>query len=605
MTRKRVLSRPLHRVSKEQASGLIGDVLELLDCPRALTVWLLFSSGNHRDLLSFFSARAEDYSSVEEFRRAHAASKLLSKSVFLDLGIDKKAVAIEAAEEAEALCALTNKRLIDVRSGVSPSDFHGEFFAANRKIAFILGPLPTSFPDVGWSPGRTTAVKLPKLCHFYKYSARLDVTVVARSRAITLLRDSPLWGASVLNADGPSSVLQSAFNVIEGNVMTTVPKNAKTDRVICYEPHVNIVLQKQIGNHIRSRLRRVGVDLSDQSHNRRRARLGSIDGSLATIDLKQASDTLSTELVFDLLPIEWALELDAVRSKYTKVRETYRKNAKFSSMGNGYTFELESLIFYALATSVSNDVSVYGDDIIVSNDDYARVVQLLNAAGFLVNESKSFHEGLFRESCGGDYFRGFDCTPIYLRSLNTISDVVKLHNRVREWLCRSPNTFQAPKELEVLRKWRHMFTSTLGPTGFGDGHYHVTLDECRPSRASGFFESAGWEGWWFRTYAPVYPDALRDVIENRSYKDSFHSSEWAASLCAALGPMKSDPVRHLNSPVLASLPFLTKRERAEFLNQLACDDALGLVNTLSDRRVMEFKRIRVLATEWPDDPWLS
>lgn len=591
--KRRILPRPLTRLTREQANRLVGETLELIGCPRALTVWLLFSQGSHSDLLAFFSAKSENYPNVEEFRRAHAASKLLSKSTFLDLGIDKAQVAIAAAEEAEALCGLTNQRLRSIRSGVSPSAFHGEFFTAARKIAFILGPFPDSFStDIGWSPGRTTAVKMPKLCHFYKYSARLDVTVVARAKGISLLRDSPLWGAAALNAEASVSVLPSAFHIVEGNVMTTVPKNAKTDRVICYEPHINIVLQKQIGAYLRSRLRRVGVNLDDQSHNRRRARLGSADGSLATIDLKQASDTLATELVYDLLPIDWVMAMDQLRSKKTRVQGSYRRNEKFSSMGNGFTFELESLIFYALASSISDDVSVYGDDIIVDNGSYPKVVQLLNEAGFLVNESKSFHTGLFRESCGGDYFCNYDCTPVYLRSLSNISDVVKLHNRIREWLGRSPNNFEAPKELEVLRSWRDMFTFVTGPSGFGDGHYHVTLQECSPSRARD-----GWEGWWFRTYVPVFPDALRDVIESRSYKDSFHSSEWAASLCAALGPSDSSEVP-MSARLATALISI-----GEFI--FPDDEIIGLVNTLSDRRAMEFKKTRVLASEWPDDLWFN
>lgn len=590
---RHTLPRPLTRITEEQAKRLVGETLELLDCPRALTVWLLFSEGDHRDLLVFFSATAEHYRTVEDFRRAYAASKLLSKSTFLNLGIDKAQVAIEAAEEAEKLCALTNQRLRNIRTGVSPSAFHREFFMAARKISFILGPLPVSFStDIGWSPGRTTAVKMPHLCHFYKYAARLDVTVVARRLGISLLRDSPLWGASVLNADGPTSVLSSAFNLVEGNVMTTVPKNAKTDRVICYEPHVNIVLQKQIGAYLRDRLRRVGVNLSDQSRNRGLARLGSKDGSLATIDLRQASDTIATELVYDLLPIEWAMAMDDVRSKKTRISGSYRKNEKFSSMGNGFTFELESLIFYALASCFSDEVSVYGDDIIVDNETYPDVVSLLNEAGFLVNESKSFHTGLFRESCGGDYFCNFDCTPVYLRSLSNISDVVKLHNRVREWLCRSPALGEAPKELSQLRAWRDMFSFVTGPPGFGDGHYHTTLQECCPTRASD-----GWEGWWFRTYVPVYPDTYRDKIESRSYKDSFHSSEWASSLCAALGPSTSVDVPQ-SARLTAALISIGVIPNTD-------DEIIGLVKTLSDRRTVEFKKIRVLASEWPDDPWFN
>lgn len=72
---------------------------------------------------------------------------------------------------------------------------------------------------------------------------------------------------------------------VNGNVLFTVEKNSVIDRVACKEPELNMFCQKAVGDFFRSRLRRVGVDLNDQKVNQELARIGSIDGSLATLDL--------------------------------------------------------------------------------------------------------------------------------------------------------------------------------------------------------------------------------------------------------------------------------------------------------------------------------
>lgn len=246
--------------------------------------------------------------------------------------------------------------------------------------------------------------------------------------------------------------------------MITVPKSAKTDRVICYEPHMNIWLQLKVGTYLKGRLLRAGVNLRDQSVNQRRALISSRTGDYATIDLSMASDTLALELVYELLPIDWAIYLDELRSKKTYWPDgVWRENQKFSSMGNGFTFELESLIFYALASAVTPDVSVFGDDIICPTGKANEVIRVLASAGFVVNSAKSFTHGPFRESCGMDGFCGVDVTPVYLRKLpSSRGDVAKLHNAIRAWCERgSPFTHWAL----MLRRWRASHPLPLGPSG--------------------------------------------------------------------------------------------------------------------------------------------
>lgn len=528
---------------------LVFDILKGLGTPRALTVWLLYSSPSPEDKRQLVELSIDPHNyptsyqkgilvaKAEEFRRDYLATKLLSKHEGLDAGIDRTAVAIKSAEEAEALCREQNIFLRQMRAG-HVSDIRGLaphiFHVAKAKIARVLGDVPEFFRDVGWSSGRTTSAFGNRVSAIGKYNASPDVTVGARQAALQLLRDCPGWGASVLNAEGPVSVLPSALNTVQGNVMLTVPKNAKTERVICYEPHMNIRLQRVVGEYIRSRLsRKARVNLVDQSINQKRARQGSITGGLATLDLSMASDLLCYELVTELLPIDWACLLDRLRSWYTTWPSgAVRRNEKFSSMGNGFTFELESLIFWAVASSMTPGVTVYGDDIVVPTRAFEDVSYALEVCGFKVNKTKSYASSPFRESCGGHYFGGVDVTPFFIRShIRMTGDVVLLHNNLRHWGSLNGGEVWFSKGIDsLLTKWRDIFPAFVGPSGYGDGHYHVNLDvalshkSCRPWRPDGWVE-----GWWFKTAQRSLDSLVGKRVEYGN------SMAWAA-LCASLGP---------------------------------------------------------------------
>jgi hypothetical protein len=130
-----------------------------------------------------------------------------------------------------------------------------------------------------------------------------------------------------------------------------------------------------------------------------------------------ASDTLSYNLVAWLLPYPWLKFFSDVRSPLGKLKDgTKIPYAKFSSMGNGATFTIETLIFAAACDAVgASEYTVYGDDIILSSDRSHDLLQLLRFMGFMPNWDKSYLEGPFRESCGGNYYLGDDITPVYLR----------------------------------------------------------------------------------------------------------------------------------------------------------------------------------------------
>jgi hypothetical protein len=215
-------------------------------------------------------------------------------------------------------------------------------------------------------------------------------------------------------------------------------------RSIDIQPTANLFLQKGIGKMLRRRLKRCGIDLDDQSRNQLLAQQAYSAG-LATIDLESASDTVSSELVRLLLPAEWYKWLDRFRTHSISLDGQSHKLAKFSAMGNGFTFELESLIFYSLCWAVvraeANDyespISVYGDDIIVSSVHFERVSVVLTECGFILNGDKSFSDGPFYESCGKHYFKGFDVTPpIQKEVIDSGPSSIRAANRLWRWAFR-------------------------------------------------------------------------------------------------------------------------------------------------------------------------
>jgi len=235
------------------------------------------------------------------------------------------------------------------------------------------------------------------------------------------------------------SLSNTSVTVVGGNRTSYVPKDVRKCRRIAIEPSCNLFLQMGVGNWIARRLRYFGVDIYDQSINKDLARKGSLDGSVATIDLSDASDSISRELVRSLVPRDWFCLLDSIRSPAPLDGPYYER---FSSQGNAFTFPLETLIFWAIVKSVSSFCSVYGDDIICDTESYHKALQAIADAGFIPNSDKSYGDGFFRESCGGDYIAGVDVRPIfYKETCRRPSDVAKLHNLlISKWGWNLPLT---------------------------------------------------------------------------------------------------------------------------------------------------------------------
>lgn len=280
---------------------------------------------------------------------------------------------------------------------------------------------------------------------------------------------------------------QPLQEIVRGNRFATVPKDGKTNRGICIEPGGNLYLQKGVGAYLKERLGAVGLyvwgDLPDNPTewnvgrqnatllHRRLARDGSRYGRWCSIDLSNASDTICKELVQWILPPDWHNLMDSVRSKATLFRGEWHLLNKFSSMGNGYTFELETAIFAALVHGVTGltpgkDFYVYGDDILVPTEHSKDVLAVLKCFGLTPNMKKTFDTGPFRESCGGDYFIGYDVRPFQIKTLDgSILSLKAIHNGFAgKRLYRAARC--ASDALPTVHR-------TFGPSTYGDAVLHA------------------------------------------------------------------------------------------------------------------------------------
>jgi len=226
-----------------------------------------------------------------------------------------------------------------------------------------------------------------------------------------------------------------------------VLKDNDEKRTIAREQVLNMLFQQAIGAHLTRCLRALGIHLnSGQDYHRALARDASMGIlSLATADLKKASDSVLEWLVrrcFEHCPTLLRL-MDMTRNKIALVDGEPVNLACYSTMGNAFTFPLQTLIFYALVRTVcrSGTVTVYGDDIIYPVEYRDEVFCVLSDLGFLVNQDKSFSTGGFRESCGGDYYLGTSVRPF-----NPERPDFSTANSVRAWVHTTYNVLKRKVE---------------------------------------------------------------------------------------------------------------------------------------------------------------
>jgi len=245
------------------------------------------------------------------------------------------------------------------------------------------------------------------------------------------------------------------IEIVRGNKLTFVPKNVDISRTICIEPSLNMFFQLGVKQILERRIERLfGVDFAvQQEKNRDLAQLASMfDGQWSTIDLSSASDSMSNLMLEQVLPREFFAWLQLFRSpEMTLPDGSQLKLNMVSTMGNGFTFPLQTLLFLCVVYSAHKvaglpflrpygrklgNFGVYGDDIICRSEVTPKVLRLLELLGFNVNADKSFFQGPFRESCGGDFYKGHHVRAVYIKRLLCTQDAYVAINMLNQWTAR-------------------------------------------------------------------------------------------------------------------------------------------------------------------------
>lgn len=217
-----------------------------------------------------------------------------------------------------------------------------------------------------------------------------------------------------------------------GSRFSTVPKNNAVRRPINIECFGNMIIQKQMGDCFREIVTTSYGNNMSVLQGVHKTRL--TDRSIATIDLKNASDSINLDLIRFLLPTKVFNQISKSRSEYILgPDDNYYPLKKVSSMGNGFTFELMTLILTSLCRVLDPLSSVYGDDIIIANEHAPRLIKALEDVGFQVNIEKSFINSEFRESCGGNFHDQFG----YIESYDflwpeNVHDCITFYNKAKQ-----------------------------------------------------------------------------------------------------------------------------------------------------------------------------
>lgn len=481
-------------------------LLSEVGTPRALSVYLLLRAGEWDQLVDM-DINPLDYFDPRSFALDYQVTKVFSKVSNVPTSFDRRGRALEKWLQAESKCLQVNTRLSKIRNGeeTPPPRLAAILHQAAKKVSEILGfcDLDYIIDKSRWGPGATSSVTGNDTSSEVKFRAQADVSPNCLSYALLLRKAIPSWQPK-------------DYFLVNQNKLLFVPKNAKIDRPICVEPHLNSFLQLGAGALIRKRLRRVGIDLDNgQQTHRRLALQGSYDSSYATVDLSSASDTISSGLVFDLLPESWFTLLDELRSPRTKLPNgDVVTLEKFSSMGNGFTFELETLIFYAILSAINtleshdSEIFVYGDDIIVNEGLATSFLEVIDWFGFSPNNEKTYLSGPFRESCGCDAFLGYDVRPFFLKELpDDQPRLYRLANGIRKAAARIHSIECGRPLSDPIRPDYVPQTREFG----------ALVELLPPPPPPPLMCSKAYFGWW---------DAVvRTIPENRRYSLPFGFSE--------------------------------------------------------------------------------
>lgn len=352
--------------------------------------------------------------------------------------------------------------------------------SASLEIHRVLGPLEMEewFSLCAHGPNASYRVR--------KDSAYADNKAVALDGtlpAIQLFKQYLGWNTNLAAYLEPKLLDNSlSFELVAGNRLSFVPKKWNSLRTMSVEPTLNQFLQQGLGGVITRRLKSfLGIDLSNQDcvHKDLVKVITKHDLPIATIDWSQASDRIWLGLCQRLLPSDWFAAICDTRSPIAEYNYKELVNGKLvdrmesleltmaGTMGNGFCFPLQTLLFTCVLRALAREcglpqfVTVFGDDCICDSSLKDEIVWFATEIGWLMNESKSFFSGPFRESCGCDAFAGRNCRPFRIERPNNVDtpeDLASWAYSVYNQLNESVDD----KLLPNVAEWLVKFLASLG-----------------------------------------------------------------------------------------------------------------------------------------------
>jgi len=474
-------------------------------------VWLITHIARKRDLESYTTLSEiwglqcidPQKASLAETRAKYLLASVIKKFRFDTDKEARKQAALDVFLDAEETCYEYNQRgfkvLLDANGMPTPELRDMRTFLSELLGHEVIGA--GFMDDARHGPGANldTSGKLSGAYHKY-HCWPYSCTIGAYRYARFLIETDQRWYGALQNSyreakDIPMHLplnmkkfWKDVISITDENRISFVPKDAHKERTIAIEPALNLMLQLGVDGFIRKRLTRYGVDLNDQRKNQELARIGSLDdgpNSYVTIDLSAASDSLSLKLCELLLPPDWFSLLVALRCPRGSIGKRKFRYSKISSMGNGFTFALESAIFLAIIVAsikaeggryTSRHVAVFGDDLIVQKQYVPKVISLLANCGFTINIPKTFVSGPVRESCGTDWLLGKSLRPVFLTETPlSLQDLFTDINRLGRILSLRFGIDDS-KTSELLCKWvpdkAKSLTGPLSDEDF-DSYRHV------------------------------------------------------------------------------------------------------------------------------------